>query len=128
MEFAPRQSFYSPAEELEIGGVPFPLAADDKPRREDALAYYRAVVSSRRLNLQTWERVQSARREEDDVHACETAQQPDGAWERTYRARIRRSCQRRLGSAAHAGCSRRELEKSQRAVCGPDAVSLRKTA
>ncbi len=85
VEFAPRQSFYSPAEELEIGGVPFPLAADDKPRREDALAYYRAVVSSRRLNLRTWERVLSVRRE-GELLTVRTTQQPDAAWERTYLA------------------------------------------
>ncbi len=87
VEYAPRQSFYSPAEELEIGGVPFPLAADDKPRREDALAYYRAVVSSRRLNLRTWERVLSVRRE-GETFSVLTVQQPDGAWERTYPARF----------------------------------------
>lgn len=85
VEFAPRQSFYSPAEELEIGHVPFPLAADDKPRREDALAYYRAVVSSRRLNLRTWERARSLRREGDGF-TLQTIQQPDGAWQRSYRA------------------------------------------
>jgi len=86
VEFAPRQSFYSPAEELEIGKVPFPLAADDKPRREDALAYYRAVVTSRRLNLRTWERVRSLRHKHD-LFTLKTAQQPDGAWEKTYQAR-----------------------------------------
>ena len=86
VEFAPRQSFYSPAEELEIGGVPFPLAADDKPRREDALAYYRAVITSRRLPLQTWERVQSVRKD-GETFTVRTTQQPDGAWEGEYLAR-----------------------------------------
>ena len=86
VEFAPRQSFYSPAEELEVGGVPFPLAADDKPRREDALAYYRAVITSRHLPLQTWERVQSVHKE-GEMFTLRTKQQPDGAWERDYQAR-----------------------------------------
>lgn len=86
IEFAPRQSFYSPAEELEVGGVPFPIAADEKPRREDALAYYRAVVASRKINLHTWERVQSVHRDGDGFRV-KTLQQPDGAWERDYRAR-----------------------------------------
>jgi thioredoxin reductase (NADPH) len=80
-EFAPRQSFYSPAEELEVGGVPFPIAADDKPRREDALAYYRAVVASRKLSIHTWERVQTVHRVGEGF-----AVQPDEAWTREYRA------------------------------------------
>jgi len=86
VEYAPRQSFYSPAAELEVGGIPFPLAADDKPRREDALAYYRAVVVSRRLPLRTWERVTHVRRA-GGVFRVTTVQQPDGAWETSYTAR-----------------------------------------
>ena len=87
VEYAPRQSFYSPASELEVGGVPFPMAADDKPRREDALAYYRAVITSRRLPLQTWERVQSVQKN-GDTFTVETVQQPDQAWTKTYTARF----------------------------------------
>ena len=85
VEYAPRQSFYSPASELEVGGIPFPMAADDKPRREDALAYYRAVITSRRLPLQTWERVQSVSKTSDGF-TVETRQQPDDAWTKTYAA------------------------------------------
>ncbi len=87
VEYAPRQSFYSPASELEVGGVPFPMAADDKPRREDALAYYRAVITSRRLPLQTWERVQSVS-QTGDGFTVETKQQPDEAWTKTYTAKF----------------------------------------
>ncbi|MGI4791581.1 MAG: NAD(P)-binding domain-containing protein [Janthinobacterium lividum] len=87
VEYAPRQSFYSPAEELEVGGVPFPMAADDKPRREDALAYYRAVITSRKLPLQTWERVASVHKTPDGF-TVKTVQQPDAAWTKTYTARF----------------------------------------
>lgn len=87
VEYAPRQSFYSPASELEVGGIPFPMAADDKPRREDALAYYRAVITSRKLPLQTWERVRSVTKE-DDTFTVTTVQQPDSAWTKTYAARF----------------------------------------
>lgn len=87
VEYAPRQSFYSPASELEVGGVPFPMAADEKPRREDALAYYRAVITSRRLPLQTWERVQSVTKE-GGVFTVTTVQQPDDAWTKTYAAKF----------------------------------------
>ncbi len=86
IEYAPRQSFYSPASELEVGGVPFPMAADEKPRREDALAYYRAVITSRNLPLHTWERVISVRKD-DSTFTVKTVQQPDEAWTKTYEAK-----------------------------------------
>jgi len=87
VEWAPRQDFYSPAEELEVGGLIFYIGADAKPRREDALAYYRAVVQSRKLNLRTWEKAVSVRRGEDGVFQVRTVQQPDEAWQGEYRAR-----------------------------------------
>jgi thioredoxin reductase (NADPH) len=37
-------TFFSTAERIAIGGVPF-LVATDKPTRRDALAYYRGVAS-----------------------------------------------------------------------------------
>lgn len=88
VEYAPRQSFYSPADELEVGQVPFPLAAEEKPRREDALAYYRIVAASRKLPLHTWERAVGVERGEDGSFRVHTVQQPDAAWERTYRTRF----------------------------------------
>ena len=87
VEYAPRQSFYSPASELEVGGIPFPMADDDKPRREDALAYYRAVITSRHLPIQTWERVESVHKNEDGF-TVQTQQRPDRAWTKTYTARF----------------------------------------
>jgi len=62
--------YFSPAAELAIGGVPFPVAGGHKPTREDALAYYRAVAWSRRLPLATWEEVV-------DIQHCGTAP-PEG--------------------------------------------------
>jgi len=87
VEWAPRQDFYSPAEELEVGGLIFYLGSDAKPRREDALAYYRAVVQSRRLNLRTWERVVSVQRGASGVFQIRTVQQPDEAWQGEHHAR-----------------------------------------
>ena len=49
--------YFSPSDELAIGGVPFPVAGGHKPTREDALAYYRAVAAARKLRLCTWEEV-----------------------------------------------------------------------
>lgn len=54
--------YFSPSDELAIGGVPFFIAGGHKPTREDALAYYRAVVSSRNLPLATWEEVVDIKR------------------------------------------------------------------
>ena len=53
--------YFSPADELAIGGIPFPMAGGHKPTREDALAYYRAVAAARRLPLATWEEVTDVR-------------------------------------------------------------------
>jgi len=49
--------FFSTAEKLAIGGVPF-LCAADKPTRRDALAYYRGVAAHFALDLRLYERVE----------------------------------------------------------------------
>lgn len=54
--------YFSPADEMAIGDVPFFVAGGHRPTREDALAYYRAVAQSKRLNLRTWEEVVSSER------------------------------------------------------------------
>jgi len=59
--------YFSPADELAIGGVPFFMAGGHRPTREDALAYYRAVAGSRHLPLATWEEVTDVRRDAPDV-------------------------------------------------------------
>jgi thioredoxin reductase (NADPH) len=48
--------FFSTAEKLSIGGLPFVIATD-KPTRRDALAYYRAVVTHFGIPLRQRERV-----------------------------------------------------------------------
>lgn len=49
-------TFFSTAEKLSLGGVPF-VTAEAKPSRRDALAYYRAVVSHFDLDVRQYERV-----------------------------------------------------------------------
>lgn len=51
-------TFFSTAEKLSLGGLPFVLA-DSKPTRRDALAYYRAVVTYFGLTVRQYERVGS---------------------------------------------------------------------
>ena len=56
--------FFSTAEKLSLGGVPFVVAAE-KPSRRDALAYYRAVVQHFKIPLRQYEQVMSIDRTND---------------------------------------------------------------
>lgn len=53
--------FFSTAEKLSLGDMPFVIATE-KPTRRDALAYYRAVVKHFGINLRQYERVTSIER------------------------------------------------------------------
>ncbi len=50
--------FFSTAEKLSLGGMPF-VVAEDKPSRRDALAYYRAVVRHFGLEVRQYEKVRA---------------------------------------------------------------------
>lgn len=54
-------TFFSTAERLSIGGVPF-VVASDKPTRRDALAYYRALVKHFALDVRQYEPVERVER------------------------------------------------------------------
>jgi thioredoxin reductase (NADPH) len=56
--------FFSTAEKLSLGDVPF-VVATEKPSRRDALAYYRAVVRHFEIPLRQYERVTSIKKEGD---------------------------------------------------------------
>lgn len=49
--------FFSSSEKLEIGGVPF-ISKEAKPKRDEALEYYRRIVSANNLNIQLFEAVE----------------------------------------------------------------------
>src|SRR6185437_7050481 len=55
--------FFSTAEKLSIGGLPF-IVAGEKPTRRDALAYYRGAVRYFNIPLRQYERVASIERTE----------------------------------------------------------------
>lgn len=57
-------TFFSTAEKLSLGGLPF-VVATDKPTRRDALVYYRAVVRYFGLDVRQYERVTSIDRDGD---------------------------------------------------------------
>jgi thioredoxin reductase (NADPH) len=54
-------TFFSTAERLSIGGVPF-VVASDKPTRRDGLAYYRALVTHFDLDVRQYEPVERIER------------------------------------------------------------------
>ncbi|MCB0722154.1 MAG: YpdA family putative bacillithiol disulfide reductase [Ignavibacteriae bacterium] len=51
-------TFFSTSERLELGGVPF-VSHGMKPTRREALEYYRRVADSYKLNIHTYETVES---------------------------------------------------------------------
>ena len=57
--------FHSSAERLAIAGVPIQVPDQQKPKREEFLAYLRAVVQQFALEVRTYERVVSAHRLDD---------------------------------------------------------------
>jgi thioredoxin reductase (NADPH) len=65
--------FHSSAEHLSLAGVPLQSQAQQKPTREQYLAYLRAVVQQFDLQIRTFERVESARRTADGGFELRTA-------------------------------------------------------
>ncbi|MEC5422440.1 YpdA family putative bacillithiol disulfide reductase [Virgibacillus sp. C22-A2] len=57
------QMFFSSSEKLEIGDMPF-ITEKQKPVRNQALAYYRAVAERKGLRINTFERVINIQKEE----------------------------------------------------------------
>ena len=57
-------SFFSTAEKLSLGGVPF-VVATDKPSRRDGLSYYRAIVKHFAIDVRQYERVVGLERADD---------------------------------------------------------------
>ncbi len=76
-------TFFSGAEKLEIGGVPFTVG-DDKPTRREALRYFRRVASFFDLDIHQYETVEGIAPEEEGFAV--TSRSRTGA-ERSYRAR-----------------------------------------
>ena len=64
--------FHSSAERIAIAGVPIQVPDQQKPKREEFLAYLRAVVQQFDLKVRTYERVEHARRLDDGTFELET--------------------------------------------------------
>ena len=55
--------FFSSSEKLEIGGVPF-ISKEAKPKRDEALEYYRRIVSSNDIRIHLFEAVEKIEKQE----------------------------------------------------------------
>jgi len=56
--------FFSTAEKLEIGGIPF-ISPAPKPGRQEALEYYQGIARQRDVNINLYEKVEKIIRQED---------------------------------------------------------------
>lgn len=87
VEYPQSMRFFSPPDEMAVGGVPFPMRGGEKPAREDILPYFRAVAAYRKLTLSLWERILEVRREGEGF-CIRTQTEPDGDLTREYRGRF----------------------------------------
>lgn len=62
--FPKNMTFFSTSEKLEIGNVPF-VSINEKPKRDEALEYYRRVVDHWNLNVKLYESVENIKREKE---------------------------------------------------------------
>lgn len=58
-------TFFSTADRLEIGNIPFMCLAP-KPGRQEALEYYRSVANNKKLNINLYEEVEKVDKQEDE--------------------------------------------------------------
>ena len=86
VEYPQNLRFFSPPDEMTVGGVPLPMRGGDKPTREDILPYFRAVAAYKRLNLSLWESIVRVQRE-GNAFVVQTRLEPNGDELRVYHAR-----------------------------------------
>lgn len=55
-KYPTHQTFFSSSDKLSIGDIPF-IVEESKPRRNQALVYYREVVKHHQLNVRAFEEV-----------------------------------------------------------------------
>lgn len=65
------QTFFSTSDRLEIGGVPF-ISERRKPKRNEALVYYREVVTRKQIRVQTFEKVEQVTKQQDGTFFVQT--------------------------------------------------------
>lgn len=63
--------FFSSSEKLEIDDIPF-ISKEAKPKRDEALEYYRRIVTSNKLHIRLFEKVEHAQKKEDGLFYIKT--------------------------------------------------------
>lgn len=65
-------TFFSTSEKLELDGIPF-ISNNPKPRKAEALEYYRRIATSNHLNIKLFEEVTEVISENEDFHEVKTS-------------------------------------------------------
>ncbi|CAM4159199.1 YpdA family putative bacillithiol disulfide reductase [Gillisia limnaea] len=65
-------TFFSTSEKLELDNIPF-ISINPKPRKAEALEYYRRIAVSNDLNINLFEKVLSIESEDETVHSIKTS-------------------------------------------------------
>lgn len=65
------QQFFSTSDKLAIGGIPF-FSTERKPKRNEALVYYREVVHQKELRIRSYEKVTHAEKQADGFFQLQT--------------------------------------------------------
>ncbi|MFC7442155.1 YpdA family putative bacillithiol disulfide reductase [Laceyella putida] len=76
-------TFFSSADNLEIGGIPF-TTVNEKPTRYEALAYFRTVVRKHHLELHTYEKVVEIERLKEGFRVMTSRRDGRGIYEVKY--------------------------------------------
>lgn len=65
-------TFFSTSEKLELDNIPF-ISNNPKPRKAEALEYYRRISTSNNLNIKLFEQVISVKTSEENLHLVHTS-------------------------------------------------------
>ncbi|MFZ0490086.1 MAG: YpdA family putative bacillithiol disulfide reductase [Salegentibacter sp.] len=65
-------TFFSTSEKLELDGIPF-ISNNPKPRKAEALEYYRRIATSNHLNINLFEEVTEVTSENENLHEIKTS-------------------------------------------------------
>jgi thioredoxin reductase (NADPH) len=76
-------TFFSSADNLEIGGIPF-TTVNEKPTRHEALAYYRTVARVYQLDIHTYEKVIQLEKKEDGFRVITAKRDGRRSYEAKY--------------------------------------------
>lgn len=79
------QTFFSSSDKLAIGDVPF-ITVERKPKRNDALAYYREVVRQKNIRVHPYEKVEDVVKQDDGTFIVKTTKkdQTEGKYSCRY--------------------------------------------